>query len=128
MAKIDSELNWSILGMMMFTPDKKIKSHGSLLLRDMMEERLKLPKGSITGQWDGSHCLQLAYSDVLKKFHTNFLSSTILTMYQVMKNYISSKARTLFKEFADDGGHNVIKMQVDLILISASISKYGLPF
>ena len=93
------------------SPEERLNKSG-LSLRQHFEEFLKLPPGSITGQHDLSHNLQLCYHQILNRHEAaRELNEIIKEMYSVMKNLCSGKERTVFFEFVDKEDLEALKMQ-----------------
>ena len=78
--------------------EERIKGGGCLELRKYVEIELGLDPGSITGDWDFSHKLQLIWGDTLKK--NPWIFNTIKQYFATMKSMNIGKSSTQFFETA----------------------------
>lgn len=86
---------------------QRVRGGGSLSLVSNLVDLLNLPPGSITGDWDPSHLMQLIFSDTMKDHPIIMKVMTIL--FNAMKEFNLGKASTHFEEVASELGHIVLK-------------------
>ena len=75
-----------------------------------------LQPGDVTGNWDMSHLMQLAYGDLLKKSksgkksatYNTFFANLVQEIFDLMSDFNSGKAALRFHEFAENLYYSVL--------------------
>jgi hypothetical protein len=74
---------------------------GGLKLVDHFARELGLQPGDVTGNWDMSHLMQLAYGDLIKATDKPYFKNLIKDLFDIMSDFNSGKASLLFQECAE---------------------------
>ena len=86
--------------------EERVRGGGSLSLRTHMCSELRLERGSITGDWDAAHNMQLTWADLLKK-HPEIMKVTDC-YFNVMKVHKLGKVGTHFMNRAKELGYLIL--------------------
>ena len=84
------------------TKEERVHGGGCLELKNKVASKLGLDPGSITGDWDAAHNMQLVWSDILKK--KKWILDVIDVFFRAMQSKITGKAATHFQERAEELG------------------------
>ena len=86
--------------------EERVRGGGSLSLRTHMCEELGLEPGSISGDWDAAHNMQLTWADLLKK-HSKIMK-VANCYFDIMKQHKLGKVGTHFMNRAKELGYLVL--------------------
>ena len=86
--------------------DERVRGGGSLSLRSHVCSELGLVPGSISGDWDAAHNMQLTWADLIKK-HPEIMKVTDC-FFNVMKVHKLGKVGTHFMNRAQELGYLVL--------------------
>ena len=91
-----------------YATDEERLSGGGLQLVNHFAKLLGLHPGDVTGNWDLSHLMQLAYNDLIKANSQPFFKKLIDDVFDLMSDFNSGKASLIFKECAETLHYSVL--------------------
>ena len=85
-----------------YTTDEERLTGGGLKLVNHFASLLGLQPGDVTGSWDISHLMQLAYGDLINRKGQPFFKNLINNIFDLMSDFNAGKASLVFKESAEE--------------------------